>query len=185
VIVRLKDLIERCIARARRGECANCDNRHACAVAKWQNLFGVAEPAAAGPGRGPAGGMGGGFAPLVAFLGQLAKGVEKQAARRPTPFRGEVEARLEPLLPTGGANIDAVAGAMGVSRQTLYRRLKEEGSTFEQLLDDLRHRLALRYIREGMSAKSAAYRLGFSDPAAFSRAFKRWTGRSPSETRSS
>jgi AraC-like DNA-binding protein len=58
--------------------------------------------------------------------------------------------------------------------------LKAEGVTFEQVLDELRHRLALRYMREGMSVKQAAYRLGFSEPAAFSRAFKRWTGRSPS-----
>jgi AraC-like DNA-binding protein len=69
---------------------------------------------------------------------------------------------------------------LGLSRQTLYRRLREEGVTFEELLDKLRHRLALRYLREErMSVKAASYRLGFSDPAAFSRAFKRWTGNSP------
>ena len=179
--MRLKDLIERCITRARRGECANCDNRYACAVAKWQGAFGMAEPAAAGVGGRAATG---GFAPLLALFGQFAQRIESRTTVRETPFRREVEAKLAPLLPGGAAGIDAVARTMGVSRQTLYRRLKEEGFTFEHVLDDLRRRLATRYIgREGMSAKAAAYRLGFSDPAAFSRAFKRWTGRSPSDYR--
>jgi AraC-like DNA-binding protein len=88
------------------------------------------------------------------------------------------------LLAAGPVRIDDVARDLGFSRQTLYRRLKAEGMTFEQLLDALRRRLALRFIRdEGLSVKEAAYRLGFSDPAAFSRAFKRWTGASPSEQR--
>ena len=181
--MRLKDLIERCIGRARRGECANCDNRYACAVAKWQGAFGMAAPAAAGAGGRAANG-GGGFAPLLALFGQVGQSFERWTSARATPFWREVEAKLAPLLPGGAAGIDAVARAMGVSRQTLYRRLKEEGFTFEHVLDDFRRRLAARYIgREGMSVKAAAYRLGFSDPAAFSRAFKRWTGRSPSDYR--
>ena len=73
-----------------------------------------------------------------------------------------------------------VARDLGVSRHTLYRRLKAEGATFETVLDGLRHRLALRLVRDqGLSVKEAAWRLGFSDPTAFSRAFKRWTGTSP------
>jgi AraC-like DNA-binding protein len=71
-----------------------------------------------------------------------------------------------------------------MSRQTLYRRLKEEGCTFEQVLDDLRHRLALDYLTaRKASVNETAYLVGFSDPAAFSRAFKRWTGKSPREMR--
>jgi AraC-like DNA-binding protein len=98
----------------------------------------------------------------------------------PGPFREEVERHLEPLLAAGPIGIDSVARALGYSRQTLYRRLKAEGVTFEQVLDGLRRNLALRFIREeGLPVKEAAYRLGFSDPAAFSRAFKRWTGASP------
>ena len=128
---------------------------------------------------------------FLAFLGHVAKAfqrnfqpADKAATPKETPLRKAVENALQPLLPSGDAGIDRVARALGVSRQTLYRRLKAEGFTFEQVLDSLRHRLALRYVRgEGMSAKEAAYRLGFSDPAAFSRAFKRWTGRSPSDRR--
>jgi AraC-like DNA-binding protein len=95
-------------------------------------------------------------------------------------MRGRVERLLVPMLPGGGATIQAVAAALGVSRQTLYRRLKLEGVTFEQVLDQLRHQLALRYLRGGdVSISEAAYRVGFADRAAFSHAFKRWTGTSP------
>lgn len=95
-------------------------------------------------------------------------------------MRGRVETLLVPILPGGGATIRAVAAALGIGRQTLYRRLKLEGVTFEQVLDDLRHQLALRYLRGGeVSIEEAAYRVGFADRAAFSRAYKRWTGLSP------
>ena len=67
------------------------------------------------------------------------------------------------------------------SRQTLFRRLKAEGVTYEKVLDDLRHRLALHYLsgRKASVNETAAYLVGFSDPASFSRAFKRWTGTTP------
>jgi AraC-like DNA-binding protein len=97
---------------------------------------------------------------------------------------GRVETLLAPLLPGGRAGIETIARAMGLSRQTLYRRLKAEGATFEQVLDGLRRRLALRYLGpEGKSVGEASWLLGFSDRAAFSRAFKRWTGSSPGAAR--
>lgn len=95
-------------------------------------------------------------------------------------FRGRVEALLMPILHTGEASIAMIAGKMGLSRQTLFRRLKAEGVTFERVLDELRHRLARGYLQgERVSVNETAYLVGFSDPAAFSRAFKRWTGTRP------
>jgi AraC-like DNA-binding protein len=95
-------------------------------------------------------------------------------------LRGRVESLLVPMLPGGGATIQAAAAQLGFSRQTLYRRLKLEGTTFEQVLDELRHQLALRYLRGAeVSIEEVSYRVGFADRAAFSRAFKRWTGASP------
>jgi AraC-like DNA-binding protein len=95
-------------------------------------------------------------------------------------MRGRVESLLMPVLHTGEASMDLIAGKLGVSRPTLFRRLKAEGVTFERLLDELRHKLALHYLSgKRVSVNETAYLVGFSDPAAFSRAFKRWTGRSP------
>ena len=85
-----------------------------------------------------------------------------------------------PVLHTGEASIDVIDSKMGVSRPTLFRRLKAEGTTFKQVLDELRHRLALYYLSgKKVSVNEIAYLVGFYDAAAFSRAFKRWTGRSP------
>jgi AraC-like DNA-binding protein len=94
--------------------------------------------------------------------------------------RGRVERVLMAILHTGEASMDRVAGKLGLSRQTLFRRLKAEGVTFEKVLDELRHKMALHYLNgKKVSVKEAAYLVGFSEPAAFSRAFKRWTGSSP------
>ena len=71
-----------------------------------------------------------------------------------------------------------------MSRQTLYRQLRAEGTSFERVLDDLRCRMALDYLgAKRVSVNETAYLVGFSDPAAFSRAFKRWTGISPRDAR--
>lgn len=94
--------------------------------------------------------------------------------------RGQVESALIPILHTGDASMDMVAGKMGLSRPTLYRRLRDEGVSYEALLDELRHKMALHYLDgQKVSVNETAYLVGFSDPSAFSRAFKRWTGASP------
>ena len=68
--------------------------------------------------------------------------------------------------------------------QTLYRNLKSEGVTFEHVFDELRHKLALSFLAENkVSVNETAYLVGFSEPAAFSHACKRWTGQSPSAVR--
>ena len=78
----------------------------------------------------------------------------------------------------------AIAERMGLSRATLARRLKAEGTCFEEVVEALRRRLAVDYLAErGLSVSETAYLVGFADPAAFSRAFKRWTGRSPRDAR--
>jgi AraC-like DNA-binding protein len=112
---------------------------------------------------------------LIAHAEELLKDLERSRSTR-----GRVEGVLLPLLHTGGASVAVVADELGVSRQTLFRRLRAEGTTFEQVLDELRRRLALQYLSAGgASVNETAYLLGFSEPAAFSRAFKRWTGSSP------
>lgn len=97
-----------------------------------------------------------------------------------SPTRAHVENLLLLTMHTGETSIDVVARKLGLSRQTLFRKLRDEGVTFERVLDELRHRMALEYLTvEKMSVNETAYLVGFSHAAAFSRAFKRWTGSSP------
>jgi AraC-like DNA-binding protein len=163
-------------------ECAGCEHADPC-----RHLF--AWMAGRPDGSGAAAQAGAGRAPLLQFLGMVSRTVgrwaEESQKRAPAPrpaseFRKRVEAELARELESGAFRIEQVARALGTSRQTLYRRLKAEGVTFAELLDRVRRRLAIRLLRDdGLSVKETAYRLGFSDPAAFSRAFKRWTGKSP------
>lgn len=109
----------------------------------------------------------------------LLKGLESAET-----VRGKVEALIMPILHTGEVSVETIAAKLNTSRQTLYRQLKDENATFEQVLDELRRRMALDYIAaKKVSVNETAYLVGFSDPASFSRAFKRWTGKSPREWR--
>ncbi len=94
--------------------------------------------------------------------------------------RAHVERLLLDAMKTGDLSMDIIASKLGVSRQTLFRKLKSENVTFEKVLDELRHKMAIHYLdAEKMSVSQTAHLVGFTDPAAFSRAFKRWTGSSP------
>ncbi|MEO1273598.1 MAG: helix-turn-helix transcriptional regulator, partial [Myxococcota bacterium] len=78
----------------------------------------------------------------------------------------------------------AVAQRLGMSRRTLYRRLRDEGTTFQHLLDDLRAGMAQSLLKNRHTdLTEVAFILGFSEPRAFSRAFKRWTGTTPARWR--
>ena len=121
------------------------------------------------------------FGILSAHAEELLKRLERSKSTR-----GRVESSLMPILHTGKANMAIIASKLGLSRQMLFRRLKAEDVTFEKVLDDLRHMMALHYLRgRQVSVSETAYLVGFSDPAAFSRAFKRWTGFNPSQMRAS
>ncbi|WP_309627777.1 AraC family transcriptional regulator [Brevundimonas sp.] len=103
---------------------------------------------------------------------------------RTRTFKGRVEGALMPALHTGTADLSFAARELGLGQRTLSRKLGAEGTTFAEVLDDLRRSLARHYMDGGkVSISETAYLLGFSDPAAFSRAFKRWTGQSPKEAR--
>jgi AraC-like DNA-binding protein len=119
------------------------------------------------------------------YLNRLLVDVCERALARRTPpdsFAARVENAVAPLLPHGQARVSAVAGRLGVSARTLARRLAEQGLTFSQLLGRLRLDLARRYlVQEQLPISKVAWLLGYQEVGAFSHAFRRWTGKSPSE----
>jgi AraC-like DNA-binding protein len=87
-------------------------------------------------------------------------------------------------LSSGEVTEEETAKQLHMSPRTLQRKLAEAKTTYLQLVDDARKDLALRYIEDPRrSVTDITFSLGFSQPSAFTRAFKRWTGRSPSEYR--
>jgi AraC-like DNA-binding protein len=87
-------------------------------------------------------------------------------------------------LPSSSVNAKSVARELGLSERTIARRLAEQGLSFGQIVDDVRRQLAKRYLREpAMRPSQIAYLLGYSEPSAFTRAFRRWTGQSPTQYR--
>lgn len=75
---------------------------------------------------------------------------------------------------------DEVAAQLGFNVRTLRRKLSREGHSYQSVLNEIRHELAKEYLRSRMSIESIADKLGYSEPASFSNAFKRWENQSPS-----
>ncbi|GEP02897.1 AraC family transcriptional regulator [Methylobacterium oxalidis] len=123
------------------------------------------------------------------YLHQLLRGYcEEALSHRDRPresLRTRVENAVVPLLPHGRPLVDDIARSLGMSQRTLSRRLAGEGLTFERVLEELRRDLALRYLRDDhLPTSRIAWLLGFQEVAAFTNAFRRWTGRTPSQVRS-
>ena len=87
-------------------------------------------------------------------------------------------------LADGGPDVARAASRLGMSLRTLARRLETEGTTFRELVDDVRRQLALEHVaRRTASFSEISDQLGFSQVAAFHRAFRRWTGQTPLQYR--
>jgi AraC-like DNA-binding protein len=100
------------------------------------------------------------------------------------PFRTLVENKIAPLLPHAEARASTVAKQLGLSERTFTRRLRSEGPTFDEILDDLRRDLAVRYLDErDIAISEITWLLGFHQTSAFSHACRRWLGKSPREYR--
>ncbi len=93
--------------------------------------------------------------------------------------RGELLAR-----PAEFPDLDEVAAAIHVSPRTLRRKLKEEGSSFREVLNDVRKSLALDYLENSrLAVEEVASMLGYEDAANFNRAFRKWVGQTPGRYR--
>lgn len=98
---------------------------------------------------------------------------------------GSLRIVLPAYLPDGSPDIRQAAELARMSVRTLQRRLREQGLTYSQLLEELRHDLAIYFLRDPTrDAAEISRELGYRDPAIFTRAFRRWTGTTPSKFRS-
>jgi AraC-like DNA-binding protein len=80
----------------------------------------------------------------------------------------------------GDPSLAAIAARLRVHPRVLQRRLRREGTSHQQILDEVRRRVAAELMeRSDMAICEVAYLLGYADPSAFHRAFKRWTGSTP------
>jgi AraC-like DNA-binding protein len=99
-------------------------------------------------------------------------------------WRIKVENALAARLPHGETGMPQIARQLGVSQRTLARRLAAEGVSFFEVMDHLRCELAQRYLRElDLPVSQVSWLLGYEDPSAFNHAFRRWTGKTPSQVR--
>lgn len=118
-------------------------------------------------------------------LVQLLRGhADALLAKQVAANRDTLAARTRETLlraPPGGLpGVEAVARALGLGERSLQRKLRDEGTSFKDVLDEVRRELALDYLRDPrQSISEVAFLVGFSEISAFSRAFRRWTDEAP------
>ena len=97
---------------------------------------------------------------------------------------GGTRAAILELLPSGEVSLESVAATLNMSARTLTRKLNDEGESFKNLLAKTRQELSEKYILDkSLTLTEISFLLGFSETSSFSRAYKSWTGRSPSSHR--
>lgn len=119
---------------------------------------------------------------LAVFEGNATRTLDDLAARGGVSGRvlRVLSARLKGAVPA----LAEVASELAMSERAVQRSLTDEQTSYRQLVDDVRKELAIEHLsRPGTSATDVAFLLGFSEPSAFTRAFRRWTGTPPTAFR--
>jgi AraC-like DNA-binding protein len=99
---------------------------------------------------------------------------------------GTVRRLISNVLPEGGSYCKRVSASLDMSIHCLIRRLENEGTTFREIVEDVRRRRAMTYVcSQSVRLADIAFLLGYSQPATFNRAFRRWTGQTPADFRRS
>ncbi len=112
------------------------------------------------------------------FAEEYLAGLEDRTVTR------QLRTRLLAVLETGVIDLQAAARDLHLSIRTLQRRLRDEGTSYRELVDDLRRDIALSQLRKSdASIEEITYLTGFSELSPFYRAFRRWTGKTPAEYR--
>lgn len=101
--------------------------------------------------------------------------------RSPKTWSDRVECELISAILSAVYDINTIASSLAVSTRKLQQKLKEENTNFKSLLDKVRTEIAIDHLQQGKtSIAELANLLGFSEQSAFNHAFKRWTGKTPS-----
>ena len=120
------------------------------------------------------------------YLQQQVEALERTLRPAPAgqPLDARVREAIEHGLPAGAPEQAAVARALGLSLRSLQRGLQSLGTSFGEQLDAVRRARALQLLRDPeLSVREVAFMLGYADPRAFYRSFRRWTGHTPAEHR--
>ncbi len=120
---------------------------------------------------------------LSEILGRYAEGELVARERDAPPLTAQLRRILREALRNDDAQIEPIAKRLGLTPRSLQRRLREEGTSLQNLREEVRRELADGYLRGELSIAEISFLLGFSEPSAFFRAFKRWTGLTPLESR--
>lgn len=123
---------------------------------------------------------------LYSVLTDYCEAILQDKSRNLPPIVVKVERAIADRLAKGEAHQEAVAVALGMSSRTLARRLADENTTFFKTLEELRSSLAVSYLKDSnLVLAEIAYLLGYSALSSFNEAFKRWTGQTPGQFRTS
>jgi len=117
---------------------------------------------------------------MLSVLTQFADTRKEQLNSKPTISDRVIEYIID-QLPKGRVSVESTAETFYMARSTLLRRLKQENTTFQSLMDATRKDLAITYLQRDLATSEIADLLGFSSPSAFQHSFKRWFGTSPGE----
>jgi len=130
--------------------------------------------------------------PFITSNAALWRAFEPDLRRRLSELEAEattterVRAVLLEALPSGQSSADEVARRLALSKRTLQRRLRDESTSFQVVLNQTREVLAKHYLmRTSLSGTEIAFLIGFDDPNSFFRAFHQWTGQTPQQLRAS
>jgi AraC-like DNA-binding protein len=119
------------------------------------------------------------------LLAILTRAADELSARAPADasLQAQVARVLRDGLRADEGHVEHVAKRLGMTTRSLQRRLKDEQTSFNLVREQVRRDLTERYLAEKLSIAEISFLLGFSEPSAFFRAFKRWTGLTPIEAR--
>lgn len=107
----------------------------------------------------------------------------EEISRQPS-FTTSVERAVYSAIPGGRASREDIASSLGVSVRTMQRKLQDNGTTYADVVKNVQYLLAVNYLKSSeLSLEEISYLVGYNDQTSFSRAFKSWSGKSPSEFR--